>query len=68
MPEKYPTRWQLDGRRKQQDCLKSIPPGQEFKCDPRYQPPKPPEMRSFAPPPFYVVYIDKTGHLRKRKV
>lgn len=38
-----PNRTQLWMRQQQQNCLETIPPGQEYKCDPRYQPPKEPE-------------------------
>lgn len=36
-----PNRTQLYYRQKQKKCLEGIAPGQEFKCDPRYQPPAP---------------------------
>ena len=63
-----PNRTHIYMRQKQQDCLKGIAPGQEFKCDPRYQPPEPPEMRGYAPPPVYRIVMDRNGKLRKRKV
>lgn len=63
-----PNRTQIYLRQKRDDCLKSITPGQEFKCDPRYQPPSPQEMRGFISAPIYVLTVDRNGKLRRRKV